>query len=81
MPCVKPDGTLEPMAQAILRALGTPRTAEGVCDHLRLPLYRVRSTVRELVEAGLVADRGWSAPADRRRDRQDPGASVTARPA
>jgi predicted transcriptional regulator len=56
MPCVKPDGTLEPMAQAILRALGTPRTAEGVCDHLRLPLYRVRSTVRELVEAGLVAD-------------------------
>ena len=56
MPCVRPDGTLEPMAQAILRALGTPRTAEGVCDHLRLPLYRVRSTVRELVEAGLVAD-------------------------
>ena len=56
MPCVKPDGTLEPMAQAILRALRTPRTAEGVCDHLRLPLYRVRSTVRELVEAGLVVD-------------------------
>jgi predicted transcriptional regulator len=58
MPCVKPDGTLEPMAQAILRALRTPRTAEGVCDHLRLPLYRVRSTARELVEAGLVADTG-----------------------
>ena len=56
MPCVKPDGTIEPMAQAILRALRTPRTAEGVCDHLRLPLYRVRSTVRELVEAGLVAE-------------------------
>jgi hypothetical protein len=56
MPCVKPDGTLEPMAQAILRALRTPRTAEGVCDFLRLPLYRVRSTVRELVEAGLAAE-------------------------
>lgn len=56
MPCVKPDGTLEPMAQAILRALGTPRTAEGVCDHLRLPLYRVRSTMRELFEAGLVVE-------------------------
>ena len=56
MPCVKPDGTLEPMAQSILRALGTPRTAEGVCDHLRLPLYRVRSTMRELFEAGLVAE-------------------------
>jgi predicted transcriptional regulator len=57
MPCVKPDGTLEPMAQAIVRVLGTPRTIEGVCEHLRLPLYRVRSTMRELVEAGLVVER------------------------
>jgi predicted transcriptional regulator len=56
MPCVKPDGTLEPMAQAILRALHTPRTAEGICQYLRLPLYRVRSTVRELLEAGLVTE-------------------------
>lgn len=56
MPCVKPDGTLEPMAQAILRALRTPKTVEAVCDYLRLPLYRVRSTVRELVEAGLVTE-------------------------
>jgi len=56
MPCVKPDGTLEPMAQAIVRALRTPRTAEGVCEHLRLPLYRVRSPMRELCEAGWGAD-------------------------
>ena len=56
MPCVKPDGSLEPMAQAILRALRTPKTVEDVCDFLRLPLYRVRSTVRELVEAGLVTE-------------------------
>jgi predicted transcriptional regulator len=56
MPCVKPDGTLEPMAQAILRALRAPKTAEEVCDHLRLPLYRVRSTVRELADAGLVTE-------------------------
>jgi len=53
---VKPDGTIEPMAQAILRALRTPRTTEGVCEHLRLPLYRVRSTVRELLEANLVTE-------------------------
>jgi predicted transcriptional regulator len=56
MPCVKPDGTLEPMAQAILRALQTPRTADGICEYLRLPLYRVRSTVRELLEVGLVTE-------------------------
>jgi predicted transcriptional regulator len=57
MPCVKPDGTLEPMAQAIARVLVTPRTIEGVCEHLRLPPYRVRSTMRELIEAGLVVER------------------------
>jgi len=56
MPCVKPDGTLEPMAQAIIRVLRTPHTAEEICESLRLPLYRVRSTVRELVEARLVAE-------------------------
>jgi predicted transcriptional regulator len=56
MPCVKPDGTLEPLAQAIVRSLYAPRTAEGVCEHLRIPLYRVRSTIRELSEAGLVAE-------------------------
>lgn len=56
MPCVKPDGTLEPMVQAIIRALRSPRTVEGVCEHLRLPLYRVRGTMRELAEAALVAE-------------------------
>ena len=56
MPCVRPDGTLEPMAQAIIRVLRTPHTVEEICDYLRLPLYRVRSTVRELVEASLVAE-------------------------
>jgi predicted transcriptional regulator len=56
MPCVKPDGTLEPMAQAIIRVLRTPHTVEEICESLRLPLYRVRSTVRELVEAGLAAE-------------------------
>ncbi|RPI06869.1 MAG: hypothetical protein EHM71_11450 [Zetaproteobacteria bacterium] len=44
------------MAAAILRALRTPRTMEGVCEYLRVPIYRVRSTVRELFEAGLVVE-------------------------
>ena len=50
------DELFAKMAQAIIEALRTPRTAEEICDHLRLPLYRVRSTVRELVEASLVAE-------------------------
>ena len=60
MPCVKPDGTLEPLAQAILRALHHPRTVDEVCAYLRLPIYRVRSTIRELMEAGLVVETAGS---------------------
>jgi predicted transcriptional regulator len=56
MPCVKPDGTLEPLAQAILRALRSPKSVEEIVAELRIPTFRVRSTTRELVEAGLIAE-------------------------
>jgi hypothetical protein len=56
MPCVKPDGTIEPLAQAILRALRPPKSVEEIVAELRLPTFRVRSTTRELVEAGLVEE-------------------------
>jgi predicted transcriptional regulator len=56
MPCVKPDGSLEPLARAILRALARPRCADEIVDELRVPLYRVRSTLREIVEAGLAVE-------------------------
>lgn len=70
MPCVKPDGTLEPMAQAILRTLQYPRSIEEIVAELRLPVFRVRSTTRELVEAGLVAEAdGRLAPTEAGRDR------------
>jgi hypothetical protein len=56
MPCVKPDGTLEPLARAILRALERPRAADEIVAELRVPLYRVRGTLREIVEAGLAVE-------------------------
>jgi len=53
--CVNPDGTVTPSAIAVLTALRTADTAEQVAPLADLPLFRVRSAIRELVAAGLVA--------------------------
>jgi hypothetical protein len=54
MACVNPDGTLTGSAKAILEALRTAETAERIAPIAGLPLFRVRSALRELVTAGLV---------------------------
>jgi predicted methyltransferase len=54
MGCVNPDGTLSTQAEAILRVLVNPTELEVVARETGLPLYRVRSAVRELTEANLV---------------------------
>ena len=59
MACVNPDGTVTPSAIAILTALRSADTAELIAPLAGLPLFRVRSALRELVAAGLViADDG-----------------------
>ena len=58
MPCVRPDGTLSGSGRAMLKAVGTAATAEEVASAVGLPLFRVRSGLRELVEAGLAAEEG-----------------------
>lgn len=55
MACVNPDGTMTPSAIAILTALRSAETAEEIAPLAGLPLFRVRSALRELVAAGLVA--------------------------
>ena len=54
MACVNPDGTITPSAIAILAALRSADTAELIAPLTGLPLFRVRSALRELVAAGLV---------------------------
>ena len=57
MACVNPDGTLVPSALTILAALnkGTS-TAADLARQTGLPVYRIRSSMRELVEAKLVLE-------------------------
>ena len=57
MPCVNPDGSLTFIASQVLGALATaepPGADDAVARAAALPLYRVRSTLRELQLAGLI---------------------------
>ena len=56
MPCINPDGTMEPVARAILKALQSPQKPEEVAQQVLMPLYRIRSGLRELAQAGLVEE-------------------------
>jgi predicted transcriptional regulator len=58
MPCVLPDGTVAPVAKRILSMASKERSAEEIADETGVPLFRVRSSIRELLEAGLLEDRG-----------------------
>lgn len=58
MACIAPDGTLTTQARAVLAALDHPHTPEEVAADTGLPLYRIRSSLRELVDAGLLEPEG-----------------------
>jgi DNA-binding IclR family transcriptional regulator len=54
MACVNGDGTLTIVARQMLAALATADGADDVRVATGLPMYRVRSGLREMVAAGLV---------------------------
>ncbi len=54
MACIKPDGTLTRPGRAMINAMLQPATLEQVSRNSGLPLYRVRSVIRELLDAGLA---------------------------
>lgn len=55
MPCVSPDGKPTESGTRMLRALQAGlKSAEEVARDTGLPLFRVRSGLRELAEAGLA---------------------------
>lgn len=56
MACVSADGTLTASGRAILDAVRQPASAEEVAQTTGLPLYRVRSGLREMAAAGIVAE-------------------------
>ena len=58
MACVNPDGTITASAKALLGAASAPMSPEELAGKVGQPLFRVRSSLRELTGAGLLEERG-----------------------
>ncbi len=56
MACINVDGTLVASARKLLVNLVEPRSAEDAAARTALPLFRVRASLREFLQAGLVAE-------------------------
>jgi len=59
MACISPDGKPTESGSKMLRALKTGlKSPEEISNEAGLPLFRVRSGLRELTEAGLAKQKG-----------------------
>lgn len=56
MACINPDGTLTPTANLVLKTANHPLTAMEIARVAGLPLYQVRSSIRELVANGYLKE-------------------------
>jgi len=56
MACINVDGTLVASARTLLLSVVEARSAEEAATHTGLPLFRVRASLREFLQAGLVAE-------------------------
>ena len=57
MACIRADGTLTEAARSIVALLEDHRSEEELAEKTGLPLYRIRSAMRELVSAGVAESR------------------------
>ena len=55
MACVNPDGTLTSSAKELLKILNIPLTPEEISQRLNRPMFRVRISLREMLEAELIS--------------------------
>ncbi len=61
MACISPDGRPTESGAKLLRSLkASPKPPEETSRDTGLPLFRVRSGLRELAQAGLVEQKGDS---------------------
>ena len=58
MPCVWPDGSLSTSGRLLLASVNPDSTADDVSAITGIPLYRVRSSLRQLLEAGFISEAG-----------------------
>ncbi len=57
MACINPDGTLTKSAKALLQAIDAPLSPEEISAAIGQPLFKVRSSLREMGNAGLIIEK------------------------
>jgi predicted transcriptional regulator len=58
MACINPDGTLSESAKALLSNISDPLSPEEISKKVGQPLFKVRSSLREMTDAELVREEG-----------------------
>ena len=58
MACISPDGKPTELGKKLMGAARDSRTPEEIASTLILPLFRVRSGLRDLMEAGYLKEEG-----------------------
>ena len=58
MSCINADGTLTKTAEKVMSAMGTPSKDAEIAARISFPVFLVRSSLRQLVELGLVSESG-----------------------
>ena len=56
MSCINSDGTLTKTAEKVMSAIETPSKDAKIAARISFPVYLVRSSLRQLVELGLVSE-------------------------
>ena len=57
MACIRPDGSISETAKALIRMISTTAfSPEEISARLNIPLYLIRSSLREMAEAGLLQE-------------------------
>jgi predicted transcriptional regulator len=56
MACVNPDGTVTESAKALLGSILDPLTPQEISQKVGQPLFKVRSSLREMTAAELVTE-------------------------
>ena len=54
MACINSDGSLTKTAKKVMTVMRTPSRDFEIAEKIQFPVYLVRSSLRELVEIGLV---------------------------
>lgn len=56
MGCINPDGTISGSARALLKIIESPLTSEEISKKLGQPLFKIRISIREMLNAGLIKE-------------------------